>query len=237
MGTAEAKESPEDRPVPRVAPVGPARWLRPVSAPQPPRVAPVARPPDPDELLVAYARRGDRRALEKLLARHRPRVVQLARRVLRDGDAAEDVAQEVLAAVCRAIGDFRGGARFSTWLHRVATNHALNHLRAHRRRDRGEGRAAETAVVLLEEPAPPREREESRERVRAAIEALDPLFRTCILLRDVDGLSYEEIARRTGLPRGTVKSRIHRARARIEGTLRASLADTNAPDEERPTEV
>ncbi len=236
MGTAPAKENPDDRPAARVVPVGTARWERPGLVPAP-RPAGVVRAPDPDELLVAYARRGDRRALEKLLLRHRPRVVQLARRVLRDGDAAEDVAQEVLSAVCRAIGDFRGGARFSTWLHRVATNHALNHLRAGRRRERGEGRAAETAVVLHLEPDPPHERAEARDRVRAAIEGLDPLFRSCILLRDVEGLSYEEIARRTGLPRGTVKSRIHRARARIEGTLRAALAETNAPDAERPTEV
>lgn len=166
--------------------------------------------------LVTEAAAGDARALEELVRRWRPRARAVAYRILGDLDDAEDVAQEAIRSALAGLPRLRGPAG-SSYLHRVAVNHALNHLRARRRRTRHEASAAEAASLLHLAPAIPErlEWEERRARVRAEIDRIDPVFRECLALRDVEGLSYEEIAERTGLPLGTVKSRIHRARARL----------------------
>jgi RNA polymerase sigma-70 factor (ECF subfamily) len=179
------------------------------------------------ESLLESALTGDSRALDELLRAWRPRARAIAFRILRDLDDAEDVAQEAMRAALAGLPRLRG-TRAASYLHRVAVNHALNHLRARRRRTRHESSAAEAAALLHLAPAIPErlEEEERRARVRAEIERLEPVFRECLALRDVDGISYEEIAARTGLPLGTVKSRIHRARRR--------LLTTSSPAGSRP---
>jgi RNA polymerase sigma-70 factor (ECF subfamily) len=149
------------------------------------------------------------------------------------------VAQEAFVRAWRAIGSFRGDSQFYTWMYKIAVNTAKNHLVAMGRRPPTDDIAAEDAVFLTgaermqEGATPEREllRQEIEQTVFDTVQALPEELRTAITLREVDGLSYEEIAEAMGCPIGTVRSRIFRAREAIDQQLRPLLSDR----EDHPT--
>lgn len=181
---------------------------------------------DPDADLVARWRAGDTSAFEKLVHRHERRVFSLVFRMLGSRAEAEEVAQEAFLALHRHGHRFRGEARFSTFVYRVAANAALN-----RRRTLGRRRAREEALVRRQEagddlPMAPRDPEDAASggeiqvRVQAALQELPPDLRMAIVLYDIEGQSYADIAHALRIPEGTVKSRIHRARTALRDRLR-----------------
>jgi RNA polymerase sigma-70 factor (ECF subfamily) len=178
--------------------------------------------------LVRRVQRGDSAAFDLLVRKYQHRVVALIGRYVHDWSEAQDVAQETFLRAYRALGSFRGDAQFSTWLHRIAVNTAKNHLVAHKRRPPGEdidiedAEQFESALRLRDNDTPERElmRQEMEQTVMRAVEALPEELRAAITLREVDGLSYEEIAQQMQCPIGTVRSRIFRAREAIDVQLR-----------------
>ena len=187
---------------------------------------------DPDADLVRKAGAGDARAAEALVLRHIGRITGLARRMLNDAAEAEDVAQEVFITVFKTIETFREEAKFSTWLYRVAVNHCKNRIKYLARRhdrDRDEldegNEGAATAATDPPLPRPDRALEGAQlDRIlQAAIATLDDEHRVLVVLRDVEDLSIEEICDITGLPDGTVKSRLHRARLALRKKITRHL--------------
>ena len=183
---------------------------------------------DLDLDLVRRVQRGDSAAFDLLVRKHQHRIAGLIGRYIADWSEVQDVAQETFLRAYRAIGNFRGDAQFYTWLHRIAVNTAKNHLVAHHRRpptddvDAEEAAQYESGVRLRDTDTPERElmRHEMEQTVVRAVEALPQELRDAITLREVEGLSYEEIAQRMGCPIGTVRSRIFRAREAIDAHLR-----------------
>lgn len=179
-----------------------------------------------EQNLLGRLRRGDERAFADLIRQHQDRVFDLVYRMTGDREEALDLSQEIFVAVCNAVGRFRGESRLATWIFRVARNHCLNRLKYLGRREHG--RSTEISNVpedALEASVPsvrPDEavlREEERALVQRAIAELDVDHRLLVVLRDVEGLSYHEIAAIAELPEGTVKSRLHRARAILADLL------------------
>jgi len=165
-------------------------------------------------------RRGDPAAFESLVIAHQHRVFGVALRMLGNRADAEEAAQEVFLRVHRAIPGFRGDAKLSTWLYAIAARLCLSRLgEAHRRLVR----ADETALARVPDPeADPARHLEEDEReaaLRRAITELSDDRRMVVVLRDLEGLSYEEIAEILGLELGTVRSRLHRARLDLKGKL------------------
>jgi RNA polymerase sigma-70 factor (ECF subfamily) len=182
---------------------------------------------DPDAELVESWQAGDPRAFEALVRRHERRVFGLVLRMLGNREEAEDVAQEAFLALHRHGHRFRGEARFSTFVYRVAANAALN-----RRRSLGRRRAREDALSLRQDagddlPSAPRDPEDAasggqiQKRVQAALLELPKDLRLVVILYDIEGQSYAEIAETLRIPEGTVKSRIHRARTALRECLRS----------------
>jgi RNA polymerase sigma-70 factor (ECF subfamily) len=175
-----------------------------------------------EQLLVARVRRGDERAFTEMVRTHQDRVVDLCYRMLNDKQEALEVAQEVFVSLHASIARFRGESRLSTWMFKVAKNHCLNRLKYLGRRSRG--RTDELSDVPEAELAShgnlpsPQEAllgKEQAERVQRAISQLSEEHRLLVVLRDLEGLSYDEIVQITDQPEGTVKSRLHRARAQL----------------------
>jgi RNA polymerase sigma-70 factor, ECF subfamily len=184
-----------------------------------------------ERLFVARLRARDERAFEELVIRYGDRVFSLVLRLVGDRAEAEDIAQEVFVTVFKSIETFRGEAKLSTWLLRIAANHAKNRIKYLARRA-GDGGgldgAPEAAMADLGKTAlhghvrSPDAALEAAERGSAlerAIAALEEDQRLVVILRDVEELSYEEICEVTGLPEGTVKSRLHRARLLLKQWL------------------
>ncbi len=184
-----------------------------------------------DQDLVARVQCGDTAAFDLLVRKYQHRVAAVIARYVHDWSEVQDVAQETFIRAYRAIGGFRGDAQFSTWLHRIAVNTAMNHLAAHGRRPPGEdidiedAEQFESGLRLRDNDTPERElmRQQLEQTVLDAVEALPADLREAITLREVEGLSYEEIAERMGCPIGTVRSRIFRAREAIDARLRPLL--------------
>jgi len=182
-----------------------------------------------DEELVRRFNDGDREAYSELVRRYQDRIFTLCVRWMRDRQVAEEVSQDVFIAVYRALPRFRGEARFSTWIFRVATNHCKNRrlYRQRRHSDRHEpleGTPRDDGPARqLPSTAPGTDRNTMRseaERIlQDALDTLDESHRSIIILRDIEDLPYEEIAEILDLPRGTVKSRLHRARAQLARAL------------------
>jgi RNA polymerase sigma-70 factor (ECF subfamily) len=174
--------------------------------------------------LVERARGGDASAFQELMDAHLHRVWRVVWRILRHREDTEDVVQEVFLAAHGALETFRGEARFSTWLHRIAVNRALNHrsLAAERMRraseslDGGAERDDEEPALVLPSsgPSPLQELEgkELKRRLAECLEKLPAVWRGVLALRDGESLSYEEIGRQMGIALGTVRSRLARAR-------------------------
>jgi RNA polymerase sigma-70 factor, ECF subfamily len=176
---------------------------------------------EPERTLLRRLRDRDERAFRELVDTHRDRVFNITYRMLGDRAEAEDVAQEVFISVFKTIDTFREEARFSTWLYRVTVNHCKNRIKyLARRHDRDRDELDETshetngAAGMPRHVQPDRALEGAQLEVllQEAIAHLDDDQRVVVVLRDVEDLSIEEICEITGLPDGTVKSRLHRAR-------------------------
>ncbi len=172
---------------------------------------------------------------EQIVREHSPRVFRLSYRLTGNRPDAEDLTQEVFVRVFRSLDSYRPGT-FEGWLHRITTNLFLDQARRGRRlRMDSLGEAAELLPADVESGSPERRFEHAHLDldVQAALEALPPDFRAAVVLCDVEGLSYEEIAATLGVKMGTVRSRIHRARAQLRAHLAhrapASVAAGSAP--------
>lgn len=187
---------------------------------------------DIDQQIVERVQRGDKRAFDLLVTKYQRKIFRLLSRLIRDPGEIEDVAQEAFIKAYRALPNFRGDSAFYTWLYRIAINTAKNHLVA-------QGRRAPTSTEAEVEDAEnfddadglrdvntPDAMMMSRQvgdAVNRAIERLPEDLRTAIVLRELEGLSYEEIAESMNCPIGTVRSRIFRAREAIASELRPLL--------------
>ena len=191
-----------------------------------------------DHELVARVQRGDSKAFDLLVRKYQHRIVALIGRYVSDWSECQDVAQEAFLRAYRAMGSFRGDAQFYTWLHRIAVNTAKNHLVANGRRpptddiDVADAEQYDSGIRLRDNDTPERElmRQQMEQTVMRAVEALPEELRNAITLREVEGLSYEEIAARMDCPIGTVRSRIFRARDAIEQELRPLLDGEEASE-------
>lgn len=190
--------------------------------------------------LVRRVQRGDSAAFDLLVRKYQHRIVGLIGRYVSDWSECQDVAQDTFIRAYRAIGSFRGDAQFYTWLHRIAVNTAKNHLVAHNRRpptddiDAADAEQYDLGSRLRDGDTPEHEllRQEMEQTVMRAVEALPEELRTAITLREMDGLSYEDIAQKMGCPIGTVRSRIFRAREAIDAGLRPLLDSTDSATRE-----
>ena len=188
-------------------------------------------PEQSDLELVRRAQRNERGAFDLLVLKYQHKVVKLVARLLRDPAEAEDVAQEAFVKAYRALGSFRGDSAFYTWLYRIAVNTARNAIASRQRRpvdyeaELSESEQSNLASRLRHTDTPEATAlsEEIRETVNEAIERLPEDLRTAIVLREVEGLSYEEIAAAMDCPVGTVRSRIFRAREAIDRALKPLL--------------
>ncbi|TBR08385.1 MAG: RNA polymerase sigma factor RpoE, partial [Lysobacter sp.] len=168
-----------------------------------------------------------------LVRKYQHRTIGLIGRYVHDWSECQDVAQEVFMRAYRALGNFRGDAQFSTWLHRIAVNTAKNHLVAQNRRppagdiDVMDAEQFDMSLRLRDNDTPEHEliRQEVEATVMDAVAKLPDELRDAITLREVEGLSYEEIAARMGCPIGTVRSRIFRARDAIDAQLKPLLGN------------
>jgi RNA polymerase sigma-70 factor (ECF subfamily) len=191
-----------------------------------------AREPE-DQELVRLALEGDRSAFERLVSRHMNLVLNHLHGMLHDRERALDLCQETFLRLHRHLAEYRSDARLSTWLYRIATNLAIDEIRKSRRsrvlpfrtrREDGEpcepefqdARPGPEAQVLTEE---------LREEVRAAVAGLPEAYRASLVLRDLQGLSYEEVAEALEVPVGTVKSRVNRARLLLRERLAPYLGN------------
>ncbi len=191
---------------------------------------------DVDAELVARVQKGDKRAFDLLVIKYQRKIMRLLSRMIRDPAEVEDVAQEAFIKAYRALPQFRGDSAFYTWLYRIAVNTARNWQAAQARRptspDTVQTEDGETFSQIdnLSDISTPESQLASRqivETVNAAMQALPEELRTAIVLREIEGMSYEDIAQAMDCPIGTVRSRIFRAREAIAAQLRPVL-DTNA---------
>ena len=185
-----------------------------------------------DQLLVERVQKGDKRAFDLLIQKYQHRIVSLVSRYVSDPSEAQDVAQEAFIKAYRAIKRFRGDSAFYTWLYRIAINTAKNWIVAKNRRppssdiDAVDAEQYGISDRLRETSTPENEllREEIERTVFATIANLPEDLRTAIMLREMDGMSYEEIATTMECPIGTVRSRIFRAREAIDEKLKPLLS-------------
>ena len=190
-----------------------------------------------DQQLVERAQRGDKQAFGLLVSKYQRKLARLLSRLIRDSAEVEDVAQEAFIKAYRALPSFRGESAFYTWLYRIGINTAKNYLVSQGRRaptttefDSEEAETFDDGDQLRDINTPERmlQSKQIGETVNSAMEALPEELRTAIVLREIEGFSYEEIASIMECPIGTVRSRIFRAREAIADKLRP-LLDT-APD-------
>jgi RNA polymerase sigma-70 factor, ECF subfamily len=185
-----------------------------------------------DQLLVERAQRGDKSAFELLVVKYQRKLIRLLSRFIRDPTEVEDVAQEAFIKAYRALPAFRGDSAFYTWLYRIGINTAKNYLVALGRRaptvtemESADSEGSEESGQVPDFNTPENElmSRQIAETVNRAVEELPEELRTAITLRELEGLSYEEIASMMNCPIGTVRSRIFRAREAIAGKLRPQL--------------
>ncbi len=180
-----------------------------------------------DKELVQRVQQGDKSAYDLLVIKYQHKIVQLVNRFVKDPSEAQDVAQEAFIKAYRALGNFRGDSAFYTWLYRIAINTAKNYLVSRSRRysdfevDVQDAEQVENAPQLkgMETPDNVLMNEQIVLVIKSAIEKLPEEMRTAIMLREFEGMSYEEIAQAMDCPVGTVRSRIFRAREAIDKKL------------------
>lgn len=194
--------------------------------------------PDSDAMLVQRTLAGEQRAFDLLVIRYQRRVERLIGRMVRDVDLVQDIAQETFVRAYRALAQFRGDAQFYTWLYRIAVNTAKKQLLELKRdplvfqsqlassdddETSGPERELNAQVADAETPDAVLASKEIAEAVNAALEALPEELRMAITLREMEGMSYEEIAQALECPIGTVRSRIFRAREAISQRIKPML--------------
>jgi RNA polymerase sigma-70 factor (ECF subfamily) len=195
-------------------------------------------PDDTDARLVQRLVARDERAFTALVREHEKRVFALVFRMIGNRAEAEDLAQEVFVQVFKAIGSFRGESKLSTWVYRIAINLCKNRSKYLRVRHAGQveeiddvqertalGDGQGGSLTRVERPDEMAAGKQVERIVQRAILELEPSFRECLVLRDVEDLSYGDIGTITGLPEGTVKSRIHRARAQLKELVENALGE------------
>ena len=184
-----------------------------------------------DQALIERVQKGEKQAFDVLVLKYQNKIIQLVYRYVHDPEEARDVAQEAFIKAYKAIGRFRGDSAFYTWLYRIAINTAKNYLVASGRRppksdiDAQDAEQYDGATGLKEYATPERLllRDEIQDSIAKAIDELPDELRTAITLRELEGLSYEEIAQTMDCPIGTVRSRIFRARDAIDTRLKPLL--------------
>ena len=176
-----------------------------------------------DRRLVERLRAGEARAFEELVIAHQHRIFAVAQRMLGNAAEAEEIAQEVFLRVHRSIGEFRGDARLSTWLYAITSRLCLNRLTGGDRRLRRDDADAIARAPGPGDAAALLERSEVEAALHEAIAGLPEDRRIVVVLRDLEGLSYEEIAQALDLELGTVRSRLHRARMDLKAKLERFL--------------
>jgi RNA polymerase sigma-70 factor (ECF subfamily) len=198
----------------------------------------VALPDDVEAKLIERLTARDERAFNELVQAYGRRVSALVLRMLGNRAEAEDLTQEVFVQVFKAIGTFRGESKLSTWIYRIAVNLCKNrskYLRVRHANEQDEleavaervnlGDAQKSNVAQIERPDEAMAGRQVEKIVQDAILKIEPAFRECLILRDVEELSYEEIEQITGLAAGTVKSRIFRARAQLKEIVERELGE------------
>ena len=187
-------------------------------------------PPD-EELVRRVVDASDGEAFELLMSRYQARIYSVIMRLVRDQERARDLTQETFMKAWRGLAGFEGGAGFYTWLYRISRNLVTSDWRREKSRPRfthsvdeapTEGRATGAAVVPIDRRSDPGDRARARERQRLLLDAIDELvpdFKEILVLRDLEGLAYEEIADMLDLPVGTVRSRLHRARLELKAKI------------------
>lgn len=186
---------------------------------------------DTDQQLVQRAQRGDLRAFDLLVLKYQGRIAALVSRYVSDAGEVEDVTQEAFIKAYRALGKFRGDSAFYTWLYRIAANAAKNHLVAKGRRPGADATIEDAEGFeeggMLSESASPEALamgSELAEVVESALNALPDELKAALMLREFDGLSYDDIADVLGCPVGTVRSRIFRAREAIDQRVKEQIS-------------
>ncbi|MGC8602709.1 MAG: sigma-70 family RNA polymerase sigma factor [Desulfomonilaceae bacterium] len=190
---------------------------------------------DDDEELVKRCAGGDREAFNDLVLKYQKKVFSVAYRFVGDPEEANDLAQEIFTAAYQNLKSFRGDSKFSTWLFQIATNRGKNRFKYLKRRgfftNRGssetEDEGDQSHRALPDQTANPEELLSGNQIRKAVIEAineLEPDHKEIVILRDIEGLSYDEIARILDLPEGTTKSRLHRARMVVKEKLKKVLS-------------
>ena len=186
---------------------------------------------DQDALLIERALDNDIAAFESLVARYQTRITAYAARMLGSVDDAEDVAQETFIKAYRSLDSFRGASSFSTWLYRIATNLCIDRARAKKRRpqsaysldepfDNDDASGTREIADFSQEPMRGVERDELRRQVRETVMEMPDKLRAVLVMCDIQGMAYEQIAQVLGCPIGTVKSRLFHARADLARRLR-----------------
>ena len=186
---------------------------------------------DTDQQLVQRTQRGDLRAFDLLVLKYQGRIAALVSRYVSDAGEVEDVTQEAFIKAYRALGKFRGDSAFYTWLYRIAANAAKNHLVAKGRRPGADATIEDAEGFdeggMLSESASPEALamgSELAEVVESALNALPGELKAALMLREFDGLSYDDIADVLGCPVGTVRSRIFRAREAVDQRVKEQIS-------------
>jgi len=185
-----------------------------------------------DRDLVERSTHGDREAFGVLVRRHQDRVFNLAYHVVRNREDALDVAQDAFVKAFSSLSSFKGEASFTTWMHRIVVNLAIDCLRRRRRGEpssyddrRAMSEEAGASFVAPDDPETVLEARQVRSLLGRGIQALPPAHRAVLVLREIEGLSYEEIGRVVGCSLGTVMSRLFYARRKLQKVLQANLDD------------
>lgn len=193
------------------------------------------READEDRELIGLAQKGDKAAFRKLVERHQRRAFAIAMGMVRDENDARELVQEAFLRVHRGLNSFQGGSSFFTWLYRIVTNLAIDLMRKPGRRDTElldnqlvDEEPSDFPLVSRIDGADPIDvmrRREIAGRIQAALDALPPYHRGVILMREVEGMSYEEMAQATGVSKGTIMSRLFHARQKLQRALADCYAE------------
>jgi RNA polymerase sigma-70 factor (ECF subfamily) len=195
------------------------------------------REAEEDRELIVLAQKGDQAAFRRLVERHQRRAFAIAMGLVRDENDARELVQEAFLRVYRGLGSFQGGSSFFTWLYRIVTNLAIDLMRKPGRRDaelqdnQSIDEDADFPLVSRIDGADPIDvmrRREIAGRIQAALDALPPYHRGVILMREVEGMSYEEMAQAMGVSKGTIMSRLFHARQKLQRALADCYAEEGA---------